>query len=118
MNAGESRSEGATNGSGWGEVLTYLLRFVVISILVVVANVTLIQTVDVTLRPWSWGFFGLSAALGFGLEFAFAAAVDRFWPKANFDRVATALIMAVLVSGIGAAAAFYLLLSIALLLAI
>lgn len=118
MSAGEGRSERATTGSGWGGVLAFLLRFVVISILVAVASAILIYTVDLDLRPWTWGFFGLSVALGFGLEFAFSAAVNRVWPKALFDRVATALIMAVLVSGIGAATAFYLLLSIAILLAI
>ena len=118
MSVGEGRSERETNASGWGGVLAFFLRFVVISILVVVASAILIYTVDLTLRPWSWGFFGLSAGLGFGLEFAFSAAVNKVWPKALFDRVATALVMAVLVSGFGAAAAFYLLLGIAILLAI
>ena len=114
MTASDNRSERAKSGSGWGGVVAFLLRFVVISILTVFAGL-LFHRFDDSHQLWSWSFFGLAAALGFGLEFAFSAAVNRFWPLPLADRVMRASIMAVLVSGLGTTGAYFLVLYVALL---
>lgn len=113
MSAGESGSERAAGGSGWGGVIAFLLRFVAISILTVFAGL-LYRRFDDSFQLWSWSFFGLAAALGFGLELVFSAAVNRFWPLPLADRVMRASIMAVLVSGLGATGAYFIVLFVAL----
>ena len=114
MNAGEGHSERQTSGPGWRAVLAFLLRFVVISILTVFAGL-LYRRFDDSHELWSGSFFGLAAALGFGLELAYSVAVNRFWPLPLADRVMRASIMALLVSGPGATGAYFLVLFVALL---